>query len=194
VIFHKEITVVQGCREIISEWLKGIGLELKPSKTRIAHTLVEYEQEKPGFNFLGYHVQQLPVGKYITGKDTLGNPLGFKTIITPSKEKCKIHYDQIKKIISAHKGASQKSLIDKLNPIIRGWANYYSTVNSNKAFKKLDANIYIALKVWAKHRHRNKGEKWLADKYWKAIGGDNWVFATKQGEYHLRLLQRFLIE
>ncbi|AFZ19045.1 group II intron reverse transcriptase/maturase [Allocoleopsis franciscana] len=189
VILHNDITVVQGCREVISEWLKGMGLELKPSKTRIAHTLNEHGQEKPGFNFLGYYVRQFPVGKYTTGKDTKGKPLGFKTIITPSKEKCKVHYDQIKRVINDHKGSSQKSLIDKLNPIIRGWTNYYSTVNSSKAFKKLDANIYIALKAWAKSRHRNKGEQWLADKYWKTIGGDNWVFATRQGEKHLRLLK-----
>jgi len=52
VILHEDITVVQKCREIISEWLKGIGLELKPSKTRIAHTLNQYGQEEPGFDFL----------------------------------------------------------------------------------------------------------------------------------------------
>lgn len=39
VILHKDMTVVQRCREIISEWFQGIGLELKPSKTRLTHTL-----------------------------------------------------------------------------------------------------------------------------------------------------------
>jgi RNA-directed DNA polymerase len=39
VILHENITVVQRCRDIISEWLKGMGLELKPEKTRLAHTL-----------------------------------------------------------------------------------------------------------------------------------------------------------
>jgi RNA-directed DNA polymerase len=52
VILHEDITVVQRCREIISEWLQGMGLELKPSKTRLAHTLKQYEQERPGFDFL----------------------------------------------------------------------------------------------------------------------------------------------
>jgi hypothetical protein len=53
-----DITIVQRCKEIISEWLQGMGLELKPSKTRLAHTLNQYEQEKPGFNFLGFTIQQ----------------------------------------------------------------------------------------------------------------------------------------
>lgn len=189
VILHKDLTVVQGCREIISEWLKDIGLELKPSKTRLVHTLYKHENQKPGFEFLGFHVQQFPVGKYTTGKDTKGIPLGFKTIITPSREKCKTHYDHIKEVVKNHKGTSQKRLIEKLNPIIRGWTNYYSTVVSKKAFSKMDAQIYTLLESWAKHRHRNKGKKWLAERYWKTIGGDNWVFATRDGKNPIRLLK-----
>jgi RNA-directed DNA polymerase len=41
VILHENLAVVQRCKEIISEWLQGMGLELKPSKTRLAHTLIE---------------------------------------------------------------------------------------------------------------------------------------------------------
>ena len=41
VILHENLTVVQRCKEIISEWLQGMGLELKPSKTRLAHTLTQ---------------------------------------------------------------------------------------------------------------------------------------------------------
>jgi RNA-directed DNA polymerase len=141
VILHKDLTVIQGCREVISEWLKDMNLELKPSKTRLAHTLKRHENENPGFEFLGFHIQQFAVGKHTSGKDTKGNLLGFKTIITPSKAKCKNHYDQLKKIVTTHKGSSQKRLIEKLNPIIRGWGNYYSTVSSKKAFGKLDAQM-----------------------------------------------------
>jgi RNA-directed DNA polymerase len=84
VILHEDITVVQRCREIISEWLKGTGLELKPSKTHLAHTLEEHEGNIPGFNFLGFNIRQFPVGKYQSGRNN-GNLLGFKTIITPSQ-------------------------------------------------------------------------------------------------------------
>jgi RNA-directed DNA polymerase len=94
VILHEDITVVQRCKEIISGWLKGMGLELKPSKTRLAHTLNQCEQEKPGFDFLGFRIQQFPVGKYHSKQ-------GFKTIITPSRDKQKVHYDQIASLIEA---------------------------------------------------------------------------------------------
>ncbi len=128
-IVHEDIAVVQRCQGIISEWLLGMELELKPSKTRQAHVLNKYGQEKPGFHFLGFFIRQFPAGKHQTGKAPRGNKLlGFKTIITPSKEKTKVHYNRIASIINSHKAVPQEALIRTLNPIIRGWSNYYSPV------------------------------------------------------------------
>jgi RNA-directed DNA polymerase len=84
VILHEDLTIVQRCKEIISEWLLDIGLELKPSKTRLAHTLNEYEGEKAGFDFLGWTIRQFKTGKYRSGKNTHKEVLGFATIIKPS--------------------------------------------------------------------------------------------------------------
>jgi RNA-directed DNA polymerase len=115
VILHKDLTVVQGCQVIISDWLKDMGLELKPSKTRLAHTLNQTENEKPGFNFLGFNVRQFSVGKYHSGKTTKGELLGFKTIITPSQEKVKVQHDKIAAVIDNHKAMPQAVLIKNLN-------------------------------------------------------------------------------
>ncbi len=190
VILHEDITVVQRIRDIISEWLKGMGLELKPSKTRIAHTLNPFEQEKPGFDFLGFTIQQFSVGKYRTGTNSKGKPLGFKTIITPSQKKQKVHNDKIASTIKAHKSAPQAALIKRLNPIIRGWAKYYATVSSKETYTEMDYLIYQKLRAWAKHRHPNKSGKWITGKYWQTIGDNNWEFATrKEGKNPLRLLR-----
>ncbi|WP_375509706.1 group II intron maturase-specific domain-containing protein [uncultured Nostoc sp.] len=181
-ILHENITIVQICKEIISEWLLGMGLELKPSKTRLAHTLIQYELSKPGFDFLGFTIQQFPQGKYHSKQ-------GFKTIITPSKQKQKVHYKQIASIIEAHKAAPQAALINHLNPIIRGWANYYATVVSKEAYSDIDDLTYQKLSAWAKRRHPKKNGEWVSKRYWQSIGGDNWVFATrKSGLTPLRLL------
>ncbi|MDT9313933.1 MAG: group II intron reverse transcriptase/maturase, partial [Limnospira sp. Paracas R14] len=63
---------IEQCQTAITEWLKPVGLEIKPEKTRICHTLksIEYDgkTEKPGFDFLGFNIRQHPVGKYKTGK------------------------------------------------------------------------------------------------------------------------------
>ena len=189
VILHEDITVVKRCKEVISEWLNGMGLELKPSKTRLAHTLLEHDGQSAGFNFLGFNVRQYPVGKYSTGCNTNGSPLGFKTLIKPSKEKIKLHCERIAEVIDQHKAAPQAALIAHLNPIIVGWANYYRSVVSKEAFYNLGHKVYQKLKSWAKCRHPNKSGGWVANKYWQTIGEDNWVFATRyEGENPRRLL------
>ena len=181
VILHEDITVVQRCQQIIAEWLKDMGLELKPSKTRLTHTLNKYDNEEPGFNFLGFFIKQWKVGKYHSKQ-------GFKTIITPSKEKQKIHYTRIASIIEDHKAAPQKALISRLNPVIIGWSNYYSTVVSKKAYSGIDNLMYLKLKAWSQYRHPNKSGRWASSKYWQTIGGNNWVFATKkEGKSLMRL-------
>lgn len=173
VILHEDITVIKRCQGIISEWLKDMGLELKPSKTKLTHTLKECEGEKPGFNFLGFSIRQWTVGKYHSKQ-------GFKTIIIPSKEKQKIHYDQVASIIDDHKAAPQEAVIKRLNPLIRGWSNYYSPVASKRTYSRLDYLLYLKLRRWAKRRHPKKNGGWVSSKYWQTIDGSNWVFATRQ--------------
>ena len=190
VILHQELAVVQRCQVAITEWLRDFGLELKPSKTRICHTLNKYGDTEPGFNFLGFNVRQYPVGKYQSGSSTNGVALGFKTIISPSREKMKVHYNRVASIIETHRAAPQVALIRNLNPVIRGWANYYSTVVSGKAYSEQDNLMYQKLRAWAVHRHPNKLRKWVAKKYWQTIGGDNWVFATaREGKNPMQLVK-----
>ncbi|MEL7038510.1 MAG: group II intron reverse transcriptase/maturase [Cyanobacteria bacterium J06592_8] len=189
VILHEDITVVQRCKEIISEWLKDMGLELKLSKTRLAHTLNSHGPEKPGFDFLGFNIRQYKVGKHQSGKSTNGKLLGFKTIITPSKKSIKVHYDKIAMVIHSHRSAKQEALIKNLNPIIRGWSNYYSSAVSKEIYSELDHLMYWKLFTWAKHRHPNKGKKWAVNKYWHRVGNANWVFnSMKNGNTTAQLL------
>jgi RNA-directed DNA polymerase len=177
VIIHKDIEVVIACQKIIAEWLSDIGLELKPSKTKLTHTLNEYNGNV-GFEFLGFHVQQHKVGNYRSTTNGHGTPLGFKTIITPSKPKIKAHLTKIEEIIDTHNNAPQTALISRLNPIIRGWSNYYSTVVSKEIFTKIDNLIYNKLRAWARRRGNGSINK---DKYWRTVDDRNWCFSTKEG-------------
>ena len=179
VILHKDLEVIQKCKEIIERWLKDIGLELKPSKTKISHTLSEYNGNI-GFDFLGFTFRQFPAGKHHSAKSTNGKLLGIKTIIKPSKDKIKAHIEKLGKVIDKHKASPQIALIKELNPIIRGWANYYKTVCSKKVYSYCDFILYRQLKRWAERRHPNKNKSWVKDKYWHSKGGRNWVFGTKR--------------
>jgi RNA-directed DNA polymerase len=193
VILHENIEVINLCKLKVEEWLSDIGLELKPSKTRLTHTLNTLEDENPGFNFLGFHIQQFSVGKHTSGKDSNGNKLGFKTIITPSKESQKRHYRKVVEVIKKMQGVSQAVLIQKLNPIIRGWCNYYSHVVSNDIFSRLwHLTVYRLLK-WGIRRHPCKNKGWVRHKYFRTIGGNNWTFSTS-GVDPISLVQHSNIE
>ncbi|MDQ2100102.1 MAG: group II intron reverse transcriptase/maturase [Tychonema bourrellyi B0820] len=182
VIIHKDIEVILACQKIIAEWLGDIGLELKPSKTKLTHTLNEYNGNV-GFEFLGFHIQQHKVGNYRSAKSTHGIPLGFKTLITPSKQKVKAHLLKIEEVIGTHKTAPQAALISRLNPIIKGWSNYYSTVVSKETFNKVDSLTYDKLRAWARKRGKGNINK---DKYWRTVSDRNWCFSTEEG---LELIQ-----
>ncbi len=181
VIMHKSLTVIQETKILIENWLNDIGLELSLKKTKITHTLNEYEGNV-GFDFLGFNVRQYHVGKHHSGKKTNGELLGYKNLIKPSKEKVKLHSEKLNEIIRAHKSKPQKVVINTLNPVIRGWCNYYKTVVSSETFSKLKQLTYLKLKRWGERRHPKKSKSWVADQYWHSVINEkkerNWVFST----------------
>jgi RNA-directed DNA polymerase len=175
VILHRDRTVIEHCRHLTQEWLKGIGLELSEKKTRIAHTL-DQDGGEAGFNFLGFKVRQYRASKYNTARGR-----GFKTLITPSKEAVKRHWAQLSEIISRNKAARQGNLIGLLNPVIAGWAIYYSAVVSTKTFHLLDHRLYEKLRRWAFFRHPRRGRRWVTQRYWDTTPGQSWDFREKDG-------------
>jgi RNA-directed DNA polymerase len=175
VILHRDRTVIEQCRRLTQAWLQDIGLELSEQKTRIAHTLEKIEGEA-GFNFLGFQVRQYRASKYNTARGR-----GFKTLITPSQEAVKRHWATLSALISQHKAAKQANLIGILNPIIAGWANYYSAVVSTKTFHLLDHRLYEKLRRWAFFRHPRKSRRWAIQRYWDTTPGKSWAFRDSNG-------------
>ncbi|WP_293144194.1 reverse transcriptase domain-containing protein, partial [Okeania sp. SIO3I5] len=175
VILHEDIKVVIQAASVIQEWLNQVGLELKPEKTKIAHTLEEYDGNKPGFDFLGFTIRQW---KKKTTKQ------GFKTLIKPSSKSIKTHYRKLADICDSHKTASTKAIIAKLNPVIRGWGNYFSTIVSKEICSELDTLLWKRLWRWGSRRHPNKSVAWVKKKYFSRCKGTrNWLL--NDGEYIL---------
>lgn len=181
VVFHPELTDIHAIQQTVSDWLAGMGLELKPSKTRITHTL-ETQEGQVGFDFLGFHVRQYRVGKTHSAKSTGRYPklLGYKTLTRPSTEAIHQHYQKLKEIIDTHRATSQSRLIGQLNPIIKGWTTYYATAASKNTFTKVAYWLFLKLKRWAIGRHRNKSWYWIARNYWHPQQG-KWSFAPSDG-------------
>ncbi|HEY9710345.1 MAG TPA: group II intron reverse transcriptase/maturase [Oculatellaceae cyanobacterium] len=174
VILHESEEHINFLRQKAREWLKGMGLELKPSKTRICHT-------SEGFDFLGFNIRQYWVGTYRAAKNPYGASLGFKTLIKPTKEAVKRHLDKVGQIIDKHHNAPQEALISRLNPVIRGWCNYYATSVSKDTFSKCDHLTYQKLRAWAKRRCTKTNAHDTVSNYWRTVGEDNWTFATSGG-------------
>ncbi|MEL6462632.1 MAG: group II intron reverse transcriptase/maturase [Cyanobacteria bacterium J06621_15] len=186
VILCEELEPIIKCKELVEDWLRKIGLELKPSKTRIGHTLDKLNEQKPGFNFLGFEIRQFKVGRHHSGKTTSKKLLGFKTIIRPSKEKIRTHYENLNQWCDKMKAVNAAALIKQLNPIIRGWCNYQSPWHSSKTFSKIKNLMWLRLWRWAKRRHPKKNGKWIARKYFG--GSKQWSFVSKSGKNSLELL------
>ncbi len=179
IVLHPDLTTIERIQKLIVTWLSEWGLELKPSKTRITHTLHEH-QGHLGFDFLGFHVRQYLVGKRHTSRSTRGALLGFKTFIQPCPEAIHRHYEAIRDVIDRHVAAPQAVLIEHLNPLLRGWANYYSAVVSKRTFNKLDNLLFSKLLHWAYRRHPRRSRRWIIRKYWHLETG-HWVFGTPDG-------------
>ena len=99
----------------IEQFLRERGLELSEAKTRIVHI-------DEGFDFLGWNFR-----KY-----------SGKLLIKPSRKSVQAHYDKVKEIISKSVSVETDVLIARLNPVLRGWANYHKGVVAKQTFSKLD--------------------------------------------------------
>lgn len=181
VVLHEHRPTVEDVKQTVSDWLVNMGLNLKPSKTRIAHTLNKH-QGTVGFDFLGFNIRQHRVGKTHSGKTPGRKPqlLGHKTLIKPSKAATRRHLLKIKTVIRTHIATPQARLIGILTPIIIGWTAYYATVASSDIFSKMAHLTFVNLRNWANRRHSKKSWKWISRKYWRLEKG-TWAFAPPDG-------------
>lgn len=159
---------------VLKEWLEKRGLRLSEEKTRIVHIT-------EGFDFLGFNIRQYP-SKVKRLKSIL--------LIRPSKESIQKIRDKVKAIWMANKTTPVKMLVSMLNPVIRGWTNYFRIGVAKKIFSDLDRWMFHRAWRHAKRKHPNKSATWRVKKYWGQLNldrKDNWVFGDKRtGDYLLK--------
>jgi RNA-directed DNA polymerase len=148
----------------VEQFMRERGLELSQEKTCITHL-------EDGFDFLGQNIREY-AGKVLT---------------MPSKKNVQTFLDKVRTIIQANKAISAGTLISRLNPIIRGWAQYHQFGASSRAYHDVDHLIFRALWQWAKRRHSNKPRRWVRNKYFRSVERRNWVFSGEVGDQTRRL-------
>jgi len=135
-------------RPWIVEFLRERGLTLSEEKTRI----VQIDQ---GFDFLGWNFR-----KY-----------GGKLLIKPSQKNVKAFYAKVKKeIVESLSKVPVETLIKRLNPILKGWAQYHKGTVAKQIFSKVDSLIYWRLMRWGMRTHPRKTAGWVYGHYWKQCG------------------------
>ena len=153
VVMSNRPEVALKAQDQIERWLEQVGLTLKPEKIRLCNTLSEWNEEEPGFDFLGFNIRHYPVSIHKgVNAGQAGGTKPYQLITKPSNKAIKTHYDAIKAVIKTHRTAPQSALINHLNPIIKGWCNYYSGAASKETFYKLDHMTWKALSAWTATR------------------------------------------
>jgi RNA-directed DNA polymerase len=111
-----------------------------------------------------------------------------KVLIKPSKDALKKIRQRLRQELRDLRGATTEAVISQLNPIIRGQANYHRTGVSAKAYAALDHHLWRHTYTWARHRHRNKGRKWVTTRYFGTFNkarNDKWVFGDRASGAYL---------
>jgi len=121
-------------KETIAKMLKEMKLELSIEKTKVTHA-------NDGFDFLGFHIRQFKGIKAVLIKPT-------KTNIQKVKDKINGYLDRRK-----HEYAVT-DVIRAINPLLRGWANYYRYVNSKETLQGIQLYTVQKFIKWYRGKYQ----------------------------------------
>jgi RNA-directed DNA polymerase len=151
--------------------LKQLGVELHPQKTRIVHV-------QHGFEFLGYKIKR---GKklHLPGSKIRSQARSGALYAYPREKSIQRFRDQVRQRTKRCVPLKTKELIARLNPLLRGWGEYYKRAHVRKLFNQLDRWIVRRIRSHRFKRWRNGGWKQLPE-------------TTLYGEYELVNLVRLI--
>jgi RNA-directed DNA polymerase len=138
----------------LAEWLAPRGLAFNEDKTRVVNL-------DEGFDFLAFTVRRF----------------GAKLLIRPSKAALRRHRQRLRAERLSLRGANAVMVLQRLTPIVRGWAAYYRTVVSSKMFSALDRYVWKLTYKWAKHSHPKKSKHWIVNRYFGRFTKEDRVIA-----------------
>jgi group II intron reverse transcriptase/maturase len=144
--------------------LERLGVELHPEKTR----RVELYDGKQGFDFLGCHLHKRLSGKMLEKK---GQRLYFLQR-WPSQRSMQRIRQRVRELTPRSRcHADIRDVIADLNPVLRGWGQYFRTGNAATRFNQLDGYIWRrlrTLRVMRKGRHLRpkEADRWSREYFW----------------------------
>lgn len=157
VILCRTARQAQRALEVAGEVLAQLGLALHPDKTQI----VDLRQGREGFDFLGCHFRARMSGRLWEQRRIVR----FYLHRWPAKRAMKKVRARVKALTGlGRSGWDIRDVIASLNPILRGWGNYFRTGNAAKKFRQIDDYVVMRLRGLLIQRYgRNlKPGQWLA--------------------------------
>jgi RNA-directed DNA polymerase len=147
-------------REEIADVLSTMGLRLSQEKTLITHI-------DEGLDFLGWHIQR-----------HRKRGANRQYIYTYPAKKALIAVTAKVKILCRKIGTNQplQNLLDRLNPIVRGWCAYFRVGVSSATFSYLRRYLWQTVWRWLRRKHPKATWKLIRRQYC----GGGWWPATKE--------------
>jgi RNA-directed DNA polymerase len=148
---------VEALRSEVAAVLAPMGLRLSEEKTVITHI-------DQGFDFLGFHIQRKR--KQGTQRRTLYT-YPSKTALASVKAKVRV-------LTQGNTNQTLANLLQRVNPVLRGWANYFRHGVSKATFDYLNAFSWRRVVNWLRHKHPRANWKWLRRRYlprWRPTDG-----------------------
>jgi group II intron reverse transcriptase/maturase len=148
----------------VRKYLARLGLELHPEKTK---RVVLYDGEQ-GFDFLGCHLRKRLSGTIL---ERNGKRIYFLQR-QPSRRAMKRIREKVRDKTSRGRCHEDiKRVIEDLNPILRGWGQYFCTGNAARSFNQIDSYVHQRLRgLHVKRAGRNadarKMRTWSRDYFW----------------------------
>ena len=137
--------------------MSKLDLEMHPEKTR----MVNLTGGKGSFVFLGCTIRKK--------RSIQRNPRRCYMQRWPSPKATKKIRTRVRELTSKRQsGQDVKQIIAKLNPVLRGWGNYFRTGNADRKFNQLDSYVYARLVRWMQRRggqRVGRVEKWTHDRF-----------------------------
>src|SRR5215468_9418694 len=154
VITCKSVAEARSAVEAARRILKQLGVELHPQKTRIVH--VRY-----GFEFLGYLIKRGYRMLYLPESMIRSQARQGALYAYPKEKSIRRFMDQVRQRTKRTLPLKTEELITELNPLLRGWGEYYKRANVRQLFNRLDR--WILRRIWSHRfkRWRKAGWRWL---------------------------------
>lgn len=145
----------------VNDFLQERGLTLSPEKTKV----FRLSDENTKLNFLGYtlkYQEKWRINKGVFFEQHAGSR---GIALYPNKNKVLNIIKKMKSIFDAEQNSDAYNLIAKLNPVIRGWSNYFNMGNSSRYRSTVRNALYHLVWKWAHNKHRKWGKKLIANTY-----------------------------